>query len=140
MKHMHRGGCHCGNISITFETDKSPDELPVRRCTCSFCTKHGAFHTSDPRGRVTFTIRDADRVNRYRFGLATADFLICRNCAVYLAPVFEDGGETFTVVNVNTLDNAADWPAPEPKSFDGEDIIVRHRRRRATWTPVARVG
>ena len=136
MQHTLTGGCHCGNFRLRFETDKPIEELPARRCTCAFCTKHGAFHTADPAGRVHITCRDADQVQKYRFGLGTADFLICRNCATYIGALFEEDGDAFAVINVHTLDNAADWPPPQPKSFDGEDVTARHTRRRATWTPV----
>ena len=136
MQHTHTGSCHCANLRISFETDKPLADLPVRRCTCSFCTKHGAFHTADPAGRVTVAAEDKDQLQKYRFGLGTADFLICKNCATYIAAVFAEDGETFAVINVNAFDNATEWPAPQPKSFDGEDVANRHTRRRATWTPV----
>ena len=135
MRHTHAGGCHCGNIRMSFETDKAIEDLAVRRCTCSFCAKHGAFHTADPAGRVAVTFQDPDQVKKYRFGLGPADFLICRNCATYVGALFEEDGDTLAVVNVNILDGAADWPAPRPKSFDGEETTARHTRRRATWTP-----
>ena len=134
--HTHTGGCHCGNLRVSFSTHKGFGALSVRRCTCSFCVKHGAFHTADPAGQVRVEASDPELVQKYRFGLATADFLICRTCATYVGAVFTEEGDTFAVVNVNVLDNAADWPAPQPKSFDGEDVAGRHTRRRASWTPV----
>src|SRR2546422_3634073 len=45
--------------------------------TCSFCRKHGARTTSDPSGRVVITVRHPGQLLRYRFGLETADFLVC---------------------------------------------------------------
>ncbi len=134
-RHTHTGSCHCGNLRVSFTTGKSFDELSVRRCTCSFCVKQGAFHTADPAGQVRIEAADPGLVHKYRFGLGTADFLICRTCATYVGALFEEDGDTFAVVNVNILDNAADWPAPQPKTFDGEDVANRHTRRRASWTP-----
>ncbi|MEE8228209.1 MAG: hypothetical protein V3R30_15410, partial [Kiloniellales bacterium] len=69
------GRCHCGNVSFVLSTDKPPEALAVRACGCDFCRAHGALSTSDPEGPVRFAIRDPARVNRYRFGLETADFL-----------------------------------------------------------------
>ena len=44
------GGCHCGNLRLTFETQRDPGELVVRACSCSFCRRH-ACARSDPAGR-----------------------------------------------------------------------------------------
>ena len=130
------GGCHCGNLQLRFATHLPAAQLPVRSCTCSFCVRHGAQTASDPAGRVRITVRDAHRLVRYRFGLRTADFLLCGQCGVYVAALLPDGKASAATVNVNTL---AERPLltrePVAVSYDDEDKAERVARRRARWTP-----
>ena len=77
---IHAGGCHCGNLRYALETALALTQLPLRACQCSFCRLHGARSTSDASGHIRFDVRDASRLTRYRFGLRTADFLICSQC------------------------------------------------------------
>jgi hypothetical protein len=88
-----RGGCHCGNIRVEFETAVAPGALSLRTWQCSFCRKHGARYASDPDGRLTIRIRDAAVVLRYRFALGVTDFLSCRTCGVYVAATTTGGPE-----------------------------------------------
>ncbi len=134
------GRCHCGNLGVTFETRLRPEQLPVRACTCSFCRTHGARYTSDPAGRVHITVRDPGRVNRYRFALKTADFLICRECGVYLGAVLTAGGSSYATININTLDAAQVLTqASASVTYDGETATERRARRMANWTPVVEI-
>ena len=94
------GGCHCGNLTFEMESDRAPEEIPLRTCGCSFCVAQGAVYTSDPEGFVRFRARDPARVGRYRFGHGTADFLICRDCGVYLGVVMHEQGHSCAVINV----------------------------------------
>jgi hypothetical protein len=132
------GGCHCGNLSLTLETRRPPEELAVWACACSFCRLHGARTTSDPEGHVSIRIREPVQLSRYRFGLATADFLVCRRCGVYLAAVIpadhEEGPRAS--VNVTALD-AADRFTRHPVSdaYPDESALERRARRRSNWTP-----
>ena len=90
---MHRfeGGCHCGNLSYVFETTADLEALGLRACMCTFCRRHGARNTSDPKGSVRIWVRDGAKLNRYSFGLRTADFLLCRECGAYIGAMLEDG-------------------------------------------------
>src|SRR5918997_5262358 len=101
---MFTGGCHCGNISFAFETEKTTSQLDVRACDCSFCTRHGGRTTTDPQGSVRFTVRDRAKLNRYRFGLRTADFLICAECGAYVGAVISEDGRAYATLNVNVFD------------------------------------
>src|SRR2546422_3499160 len=85
------GRCHCGNLELSLETSVRPEELSLRADTCSFCRRHGARTTSDPSGRVVITVHHPDELLRYRFGLETADFLVCTRCGIYVAAVMEEG-------------------------------------------------
>ena len=132
---IHAGGCHCGALRYALATALPPGQLPLRACQCAFCRKHGALSTSDPAGSVRFELK-AEPI-RYRFGLKTADFLVCARCGVYVGATFEDGGKAWAVLNANTLDDAAALTQPPAAmSYDGEDEASRMARRKARWTPV----
>lgn len=133
---VHAGGCHCGNLVVRFETDRQPADLLVRACQCSFCRRHGARCVSDPGGRATITARDEGVVVRYRFGLNTADFLVCAVCGVYLGALMsEDDGRAFATLNVNAFDSTEGFPSAAPVSYDTETEPARRERRRRKWTP-----
>jgi hypothetical protein len=136
MNHF-KGHCHCGNLEITLETNLPLSSLPLRRCTCSFCSRHGARSTSDPDGRIHFSARDPNALWRYRFGLHTTDFLICRTCGVYIGALTVEGDAAFAIVNANVLDQSDELVQPAtPMRYDGEDEAARRDRRRARWSPV----
>src|SRR5881296_3177894 len=115
------GRCHCGNVELALETSVRPEELAVRADQCSFCRRHGARTTSDPGGRVRIVLHRPDEVIRYRFGLCTADFIICGRCGVYVAAVTE---ERYATVNANTLEEPL-TRAAVPVSYEGEDEAQR---------------
>lgn len=132
---IHAGGCHCGALRYALETALPLDQLPLRACQCAFCRAHGALSTSDPQGTVRFEMK-ADPI-RYRFGLRTADFLVCSRCGNYVAATIEDAGQSWAILNANTLDEVASLKqAPTPMNYDGEDEAARMARRKARWTPV----
>ena len=135
------GSCHCGNLTLVFESRWAPEELPVWVCECSFCRLHGAQTTSDPEGRVAIRVQEPAQLSRYRFGLATADFLVCRRCGVYVAAVIagESPDERRATVNVTTLAEASRFTrAPSAVvSYAGESAAARRERRKSNWTPVA---
>jgi hypothetical protein len=131
------GSCHCGNIEFVFETEKTPGQLDVRACDCSFCTKRGGRTTTDPHGSVRFTVRDGAKLNRYRFGLRTADFLICAECGVYIGVVISDDGRSYATLNVNTFgERDAFLDDAVSVNYDYETAAERMARRMAKWTSV----
>ena len=83
----HSGGCHCGNIRVLLRLSKPPEDSAVRTCTCSFCRSHNPRMISDPAGLLEVSADDWSLVELYRFGMRTADFLICRRCGVFIAAV-----------------------------------------------------
>ncbi|MGH7773228.1 MAG: GFA family protein [Candidatus Binatia bacterium] len=132
------GQCHCGNVEVTFETKLRVEELRIRACSCSFCRSHGARTTSDPSGKVKITVHDSSQLIRYRFGLKTADFLVCGRCGVYLGAVMKAGEETYATVNTRTFDHAEKiTQEPLIVTYEGETEAERKARREANWTPVA---
>lgn len=130
------GRCHCGNIEVVLETALTPEQLPLRACGCSFCRRHRARTTADPKGRARITVHDPAPLAGYRFAHATADFLVCRVCGVYVAAVLSDGGSAWAILNVNAFDDqAAFWREAMAVVYDGESPEARRARRRRQWTP-----
>ncbi len=133
----YEGACHCGALEFTYETRLSPRRWSVRSCPCTFCRGHGALVTSDPQGEVRFRYAYPDRLRRYRFALRTADFLVCRECGMYIGAVMMTGGGAVAVVNLNTLRERPRGLAPaKTTNYKGESQEERRAGRRAIWTPV----
>jgi hypothetical protein len=42
--------------------------------------------------------REPALLTRYRWGLATADFLVCGRCGVYVAAVLSEGASAWAVI------------------------------------------
>jgi len=82
-------------------------------------------------------IDDGSLLAVYRFGLQTADFLICRRCGVYVAAMLKTQGGRFATINVNVLDTRPAVPEAVPVSYAGESAAERARRRAERWTPVS---
>jgi hypothetical protein len=132
------GGCHCGNLFYAFEASAPLGALGLRACMCPFCRAHGARNTSDPNGRMQIDVRERERLVRYRFGLRTADFLLCAKCGVYIGALLPYGEGGWFTVNVNSFREPPPLDFPiEPIVYDSEDEGGRVDRRRTKWTPVA---
>ena len=130
------GGCHCRNLKVEFETQLSPDALPLRECGCTFCRRHGATAATDPEGRIKVSAIDPTQVSRYQFALRTADFLICQRCGVFVAAVCTIDGATFATLNVNVLDERSRLTGtPTRTDYTSETAEERIARRRRAWTP-----
>jgi hypothetical protein len=132
-----RGGCHCGNLKVAFETSLDPSILHLRACQCSFCRRHGAVTTSDPGGRLLVEVNQPNMLVRYRFALGITDFLVCRACGVYVAATMEAERGWLGVVNVNTLDAHEQFARqPEAMRYGAEAVEDRATRRAKVWMPV----
>jgi len=135
--HSFEGGCHCGNMTYIFESSIALEKLGLRACACTFCRKHGQRSASDPNGSIKLSVNDKSKINRYRFALNTADFLICSVCGVYIGATLTDEDGTWMVVNVNTLRDLPPLDFPIViHNFDAEDVAGRVARRKKIWTPV----
>jgi hypothetical protein len=132
-----RGGCHCGNVAVLFETALDPHALSLRACQCSFCRRHGGITTSDPAGQLVVEVREREQLQRYRFALGITDFLVCRTCGVYVAAVMETDGRVLGVLNVNVLDEREPFARPAtPMEYGAEGAADREGRRAKVWMPV----
>ena len=136
MAHMS-GGCHCRNITVDYETDVPPGDAEPRACQCSFCRQHQSRAVSDPNGRLQITVEDGSQLNRYQFAMKTIEFLICRNCGVYVAGFMPDptDDKAFATLMISALDERSGFPPPVAKDYDDQAKEDRTARRRRVWTP-----
>ena len=94
--------------------------------------------TSDPAGLLTFQCSDPTLIQRYRFGGRTADFLICRECGVYVGVQMATDKGRFGVLNVLSLRPLiTSLPAAEPMNYGAETAEIRRLRRETRWTPLS---
>lgn len=135
---IHTGGCHCGNIATTLTLSKAPADSPLRACRCSFCRAHATRTVSDPLGSFEVRAEDWNQVEKYRFDSKTADYLICKRCGVYVAALCETPDGLRAVVNVNALDDRAQFTQPPSlPDYSGETKENRLTRRARNWMPAA---
>jgi hypothetical protein len=137
--HDLRGSCHCGNVEFTLFTEKSPDELVPRRCSCTMCRRHGGSYISDPDARLVLRYGDPSLLSLYRFGHGTAQWIICSRCGVLTAVICEIDKRLRAVVRVQSmLDHKF---APETSTdFDDETVAGRLERRAKNWIGTVEVS
>ncbi|MEZ2331935.1 GFA family protein [Mesorhizobium sp. RCC_202] len=138
---FYNGGCHCGAIRLRFETELDPTRIEIRACQCSFCIRHGSRAAADPNGKLVVSVEDRERLQVYRFGLRTADYLLCRDCGVYVAAIAGADEDARAIVIVNALDDRGQFSRePVPVRYDTETREQRLARRRGAWMPIELSG
>ena len=85
---------------------------------------------------MSFRIREQTALARYRFGLRTADFLVCRNCGVYVGAVLTSSRGQFATLNFNTLRDPLAFEKAVAVSYHEESTDERRQRREQRWTPI----
>jgi len=136
--HSYSGSCHCGAVSVVLSLSRPASEMRVRACQCGFCRPRGTRTIADPAGSVRISAGSPDQIRRYRFGLKTADYLLCATCGSYIGAVQEDARELISVINVGGLDIAEfSGTVPDPVTYDGESVADRLARRRTYWMPAS---
>jgi hypothetical protein len=136
----YSGACHCGAIGYTYRSGQDSSAWNVRACQCGFCRAHHALTTSSPAASIEFTVRESRLLNRYRFAQRTADFLVCRQCGVYIGALIETARGSFGIININALrPMPAGLPAPAAMEYGAESREQRIARREQRWSPVVKV-
>ena len=134
--HRYEGSCHCGALGFTYLCTQPAEQWEVRECQCTFCRRHNSRNVSDPRGSVQIHIRDASKLERYRFGSKTTDFLLCKGCGVYIAAVLESPAGSFATININAIQPPVSVKSGRPMDYDAESAEDKRLRREQRWTPV----
>jgi hypothetical protein len=133
----YQASCHCSALEARYRTAVPVAAWSVRACQCEFCRAHGGLTTSDPGGTLAFIARDIDLVQRYKFGSRLTDFLLCRNCGVYVGARMEVSRGQFGVLNTRALRPIPiGLPQATPMNYGDEPAELRHERREARWTPL----
>jgi hypothetical protein len=92
-------------------------------------------------GTLQFGCSRPELLQRYRFATGTAEFLLCRECGVYLGAQISSDGARFGILNILTLNPVpADLRSPEAMNYGSETAESRRARRAARWTPMVREG
>jgi hypothetical protein len=133
------GSCACGAVGLKIDLSKPLGEVELRACGCSLCRRHAAKTFSDPQGSAQLTSIPGALV-RYRFGLETADFLICRSCGVYVGAMTSSvEGNLSSTLNAQGLDLKPLLASSKaiPVSYEGESKSERMQRRLVLWTPTS---
>jgi hypothetical protein len=130
----YHAGCHCGAITARYLTRLDLEAWSVRACQCSFCRAHGALSISDPAGDLVFDIKTESALQRYRFGTGTTEFLLCRDCGVYVGAQLVTGD--FGILNALALQPIPRLPAPLAMDYGAEVASSRTARRVQRWTPI----
>lgn len=128
------GSCHCGRLRIEFSTGQDPTDFTPRACDCSFCRKHGAAYVSDPAGRLSVSAHQG-ALRKYRQGSDTADFLLCGQCGVLVAVVFEHTGHLYGAVNTGCLDEDNGFMVAVPASPQMLSADEKVSRWLKLWIP-----
>lgn len=133
----YRGSCHCRAVGFIYRTAAVPEDWAIRACQCSFCRAHDALSASDPQGALEFFASIPENLQRYRFGLQTADFLLCRHCGVYIGAEINTPSGRFGIINTHALqDRTLELATATAIAYDGEDVTGRVLRREQRWTPL----
>jgi hypothetical protein len=84
-----------------------------------------------------FRVGQRESLQRYRFGLKTADFLVCSRCGVYVGAQIETPRGAFGIINtLAIMPPPTELPAAAPADYAAEGSSERLRRREQRWTPL----
>jgi hypothetical protein len=126
------GGCHCSNITVSIELTRAASSYSPRACDCELCRRHGAAWVSDPQGALVIHVRDQRDTGRYRQGAGIAEMLLCRNCGVLVAALWQ-GPRVHGVVNANVLAARESFAAAQPVSPKSLSADAKMSRWQEIW-------
>jgi hypothetical protein len=99
------GGCHCRNITVSVELTRAASSYRPRACDCELCRRHGA---------------------------GIAEMLLCRNCGVLVAALWQ-GPPVHGVVNANVLEARESFAAVQPVSPKSLSADAKVSRWQQLW-------
>jgi len=129
------GGCHCCNIEYQFHLSVAAEVLPLRACTCSYCTAQSAVYTSDHNGHLAVSVKDEKLIGRYQFASKVADFIFCQTCGVMPFVIAKINGQLYAVININTLDSSLNRAQITHVELSNETVTAGQQRRSQIWIP-----
>lgn len=98
----YRGGCHCGAVRYTVETDLAQ----VIECNCSHCSRKGFLLTFVGPDQFELTAAD-DALTEYRFNTHAIEHVFCKTCGVqsFARGKAPQSGQEMRAVNVRCLED-----------------------------------
>ena len=112
---IHKGGCHCGQV--TFEIE-GPADVSAAKCNCSICEMCGFLHFFVSRTNFRL-LTGEDGITTYTFNSGVAQHTFCKTCGIksfYLPRSPPEG----ISVNVNCLDPST-IASLDVQPFDGKN-------------------
>jgi hypothetical protein len=97
-----KGGCHCGAVRYTVETDLAQ----VIECNCSHCSKKGFLLTFVTPDKFTLEAGDGALIE-YRFNKHAIEHVFCKTCGVqsFARGRAPKSGNEMRAVNVRCLED-----------------------------------
>ncbi len=117
---IHKGICHCGNVSFSFEHEG--EITSGLRCNCSICIRKGAVMTDFVIAPDNFKsdVKEKGSLGLYQFDDKVANHYFCKQCGIYpFHTTFRMPGHFR--VNVGCLEDV-DPLVIEVSVFDGKTL------------------
>ncbi len=86
---------------------------------------------------LTIRIADEMRLVRYMFAHRTAEFLVCRDCGVYVAAVTVGNDEQRAIAQLNAITEDQEFGFAVAVDYSHESKVERVQRRRNVWMPTS---
>jgi hypothetical protein len=110
----YTGGCHCGAVRFTAETEIEQS----MSCNCSICRKRGTLLAFLPAGNFTLT-QGEDRLTQYNFNQRRIDHMFCSTCGILpFARGAKPDGSSMIALNLRCVDGL-EFEKLKVVEFDG---------------------
>lgn len=112
----HQGGCHCGKVRYSVETELKP----LIRCNCSHCQAKGFVLTFVEPADFEL-LQGEDALTAYRFNTHNIEHLFCSSCGVEsFARGKTPDGASKVAINVHCLDGVDRFEL-DPTNYPGRN-------------------
>jgi hypothetical protein len=96
---VHRGGCHCGKVTIEVEGDITG----AISCNCSICQKRGSLLWFAPREKMKVT--GESELTTYTFNKHVIKHRFCKTCGVLpFGEGVDPKGNKMAAINIRVLE------------------------------------
>jgi hypothetical protein len=101
MHNKYKGTCQCGNVTLALDLPNEITSYVPRACDCAYCIKRNVSYLSDPNG--VLAIKSDKPLNKEMQGSEQAEFLVCNNCNLMIAVIYDFGLYVKGAVNASLL-------------------------------------
>jgi len=97
---VHKGGCHCGKVTIEVEGDIGG----VISCNCSICQRRGSLLWFVPRDQMKLT--GESELTTYTFNKHVIKHRFCKTCGILsFGEGVDSKGNRMAAINIRALDD-----------------------------------